>query len=55
MLMLTILGLYLLVRLCRKGNRSNTKSVIPIILESLALVLVVIWRTVSAASRMTRW
>jgi hypothetical protein len=53
-LILTALGLYVLWRICRK-TRSGNASVIPIIIESIALVLIVIWRTVSTTIRSSRF
>jgi len=56
MWLLTAIALYLLVRHAAKRARPPaTSSVLPVVLESLAWVLLVIWRTVGAVTRMNRF
>jgi hypothetical protein len=52
---LGLIGLYLLYRFGHRSNPHGAGRVLPIVLESLALALLVIWRTVVAGSRMNRF
>jgi hypothetical protein len=51
---LSTLALYLLLRYARKAKPSLETSVLPVILESLALVLLVIWRACAATMSSNR-
>jgi hypothetical protein len=55
MWILTLTALYLLARYAKKSSSPSAGRVLPIILESLALILLVIWRTVSATTRINRF
>ena len=56
MILLTLIALYVLVRLLgRKSAEPAPARVLPIILESVALVLIVIWRALGTTSRTHRY
>jgi hypothetical protein len=55
MWILSAVALYILVRSCARAAPRQGAGALRIVLESLALVLLVIWRTVGAATRMHRF
>ena len=50
MITVTLVGLYVLSRLYRR-RAPGTARVLPIVIESLALALIVVWRTLESNTR----
>jgi hypothetical protein len=55
MWILSVIALYILVHCSKRTAPRQDAGVLRIVLESLALVLLVIWRTVGSATRMHRF